>query len=363
MKVLFLAAYSNLAAASRIKVYQFLPFLKKRGVVCKVICFTPSFVHRLRLISVDKKVLLLVYYPLSHIVKLFKIFQAVLIAKNFDIVFIQEPIVPFGFAKILKLVNKNIIFQFTDAVFITDQKEKGLFERLRLRILSNTWKRTVKIAKCCLVENDYNKEAVLKYCSYIDMITGPIDTDRYFVREEKKEKDYIVIGWTGSFFTTKYLYEINDVLLEVSKKYNILLRLIGAKKDFKIKGVNCDMREWSYETELAWLSTFNIGIMPLIDDEWTRGKAGYKLLQYMSMGISPIASSVGFNKEIVKDGVNGFLVTTKEEWVKKLSSLIENEELRKKIGKEARFTIEKNYALNKAEKKLFEIFNNVLNKF
>ncbi len=337
MKVLFFAAYSELAAASRIKVYQFLPFLKKRGVKCKVICFTPSFAHRLRLISVNDKVLLLVYYPLSHIIKLFKAFHAVLIAKNFDIVFIQEPIIPFGFAGILKLANKNIIFQFTDAVFITDRVEGGFFEKFRLKVLSNMWKRAVKIAKCCLVENDYNKEAVLKYCSCIEMITGPINTDRYSIREEKK-----------------------DALLEVSKKHNIVLRIIGAKKDFKIDGVNCDMKEWSSETELKWLSTFNIGILPLVDDQWTKGKASYKLLQYMSMGIVPIASSVGFNKDIVEDGVNGFLVNTKEEWVKKLSLLIEDENLRKEMGKNARITIEKNYALNKAEGKLFEIFTNIL---
>jgi len=360
MKILFLAAYSNLAAASRIKVYQFLPFLKKRGVVYKVICFTPSFVYRLRLASVYNKTLLLVYYPIDWTVKLFKIFQTVLIAGNFDIVFVQEPIIPFGFSKILKLANRNIIFQFTDAVFITDQKEARFFSKLRLKILSNAWKRAVKIAKCCLVENDYNKEAVLKYCNYIDMITGPIDTDRYSVREDKKEGDYIVIGWTGSFFTTKYLYEIKDVLAEISKKYNILLRLIGAKKDFKIDGIRCDMKEWSLETELKWLSTFNIGIMPLIDDEWTKGKAGYKLLQYMSMGIPPVASSVGFNKEIVKNGINGFLVDTKKEWAEKLALLIENEELRKKISKEARDIIEQKYSLKGSEEKLFRIFEKVI---
>jgi len=362
MKVLFLTAYSNLVAASRIKVYQFLPLLEKKGIKYRIICFTPSFLYRIRLTSATKKTLLLVYYPLSYIIRLFKSFWAILIAPGFDIIFIQEPIIPFGLEKILRLVNKNIIFQFTDAVFLDKQEGGGLIERLELKILSDFWKRMVRIAKCCLVENEYNKTNSLKYCPYVDKITGPVDTNRYFVREDKKEGNYIVIGWIGSPFTTKYLYEIKDVVRGISQKYNIVLRLIGAKKDFIIEGVNCDIKEWTLETELSWLQTFNIGIMPLTDDRWTRGKAGYKLLQYMSMGIPSVASPIGFNKEIIKDGINGFLANTDEEWVKKLSILIEDEKLRKQIGKKARITIEKDYSLKKTAEKLFEIFENTLKR-
>jgi len=362
MKVLFLAAHSNLVAASRIKVYQFLPLLEKRGVVCKTICFTPFFLYRLRLASATNKNLLLVYYPLSYVISLYKNIWAIIIASKFDIVFINEPIISLSLEKLLKLANKNIIFQFSDAVFLNNQKGGTFFERLRSRSLFKYWRRIAAVAKYCLVDNDYNKVAVLKFCQNVDKIAGPIDTEKYFIRNEKKEKNDVVIGWIGTPFTTKYLYRVEDILGEVSKKYNIVLRLIGAKKDFKIERVDCELIPWSLDTEVAWLSTFNIGIMPLTDDAWTRGKAGYKLLQYMSMGIPAVASSVGFNKEIVKDGVNGFLATTKEEWVKKLSLLIENEELRKKMGKEARATIEKNYALDKAEEKLFNIFENIINQ-
>ncbi|MCX6723490.1 MAG: glycosyltransferase, partial [Candidatus Staskawiczbacteria bacterium] len=95
-------------------------------------------------------------------------------------------------------------------------------------------------------------------------------------------------------------------------------------------------------------------------DEWTKGKAGYKLLQYMSMAIPPVVSPVGFNREIVKDGVNGFLADTDEEWVEKISLLIEDKNLREKIGKNARATIENNYSLIKASDKLFKIFEKSL---
>ncbi len=360
MKVLFLAAYSEMAAASRIKVYQFLPFLEKRGVHCKVICFAPSFVYRLRLASADSSGLLLVYYPLSYVIKLFSIVRAIILASQFDAVYIQEPIIPFGFVKMLKLANKNIIFQCTDAVFISDQKGQNIFERLRLKMLYNAWKRAVKIATCCLVENEYNKKAVEPYCSYIETITGPIDTDRYFFREDKTREPAIVIGWAGSPFTTKYLYGIAEALREIAKKYSIILRTTGAKKDFTIEGVSCEVIPWKLNTELDWLSTFDIGIMPLSDDAWTKGKGGYKLLQYMSMGIPAIASPVGFNKEVVLDGVNGFLATTREEWLERLSLLIENKELGKSMAKKARSTIEEQYSLHRAELTLFTIFKNII---
>ena len=305
--------------------------------------------------------LLLVYYPLSYIIRLYKTIWAILIASKFDIIFIQEPIIPFGLEKVLKIVNKNIIFQFSDAIFLDKQAGDKFFEGLRLRALSKYWRRIAIVAKCCLADNDYTKAAVLKFCPNVDKITGPVDTERYRPREQKKKEDNVVIGWIGSPFTAKYLYEIENALRELSQKYNIVLRLIGAKKDFKIEGVNCEMKEWKLDTELKWLYTFDIGIMPLADDEWTKGKAGYKLLQYMSMGIPSVASPIGFNKEIVKDGINGFLAGTKEEWINKLSILIEDEKLRKTMGASARITIKEHYSLEKALEKLLKIFESVLN--
>lgn len=360
MKVLFLAAYSDLAAASRIKVYQFLPLFERKGIKCKVICFTPSFLYRLRLASENDKKLLLAYYPLSNIVRLFKTIEAILSAPKFDIVFINEPIIPLGLEKLLKLVNKNLIFQFSDAVFIGKQPGENFFKKLRSRALFNCWKRLATASKCCLADNDYTKSAVLKFCPNAEKMTGPMDTSRYFIREDKKEGNNIVIGWIGSPFTTKYLYTVKEALKELSKKYNIILRLVGAKKDFRIDGVKFEIKEWEINTEIPWLTTFNIGIMPLTDDQWTKGKAAYKVLQYMSMGIPSVASSVGFNKELIKDGVNGFLAGGNEEWVKKISALIEDKNLREEMGKNARITIEEDYSLGKAFEKLLKIFENTL---
>lgn len=359
MKILFLAAYSDLVAASRIKVYQFLPFLAEKGIKYKVISFAPSFLYQLRLRAAGQKRLALIYYLIIYIIRTFKSFWAILIAPKFDIIFIQEPIIPLGLEKILKAQNKNIVFQFTDAVFLPKKEGKGFLEKMIFSAQSNCLKNMAAIAKCCLVETDYNKAAVSKYCPQVEKLTGPIDTKRYSLRQERKEGKKFIIGWVGTPFTTKYLYEIEDALKEIAKKYNIVLRLVGARDDFKIKGANCELKKWTLKDEINWLRTFQVGIMPLTDDKWSRGKAGYKLLQYMSMGIPPVVSAVGFNKEIIRDGVNGFLAETSDEWLRKLSLLIENKDLRKEMGERARLTIEKDYSLNKATGKLIKILEKI----
>ncbi len=359
MRVLFLAAYSEIAAASRIKVYQLLPLLEKKGIKCKVICFTPSFVFKIRQASVANRNLLLVYYAFLYLIRPLKTVLAILLAPGFDIVYIQEPIIPFGMERILKIANKNIVFLFTDAIFLGPQKKDKFLEKARKKILSKYWKRISNVSKYCLVENDYNKEAVLKFCPNVEKIAGPMDTDRYIVKEYKKHSGPIVIGWVGTVFTSKYLYGIKSALQNLAKKHDIVLRVMEATKDFNIKGVVCEKKTWKKEIELDEVSKFDIGIMPLPDDEWTRGKGGFKLLQYMSLGVCAVASPVGINKEIVDDEINGFLAKDQEEWEQKLSRLIEDENLRRKMGENARATIENRYSLQKAIEKILKIFNQI----
>ena len=220
----------------------------------------------------------------------------------------------------------------------------------------------LKVSKVCLVENDYNRNIAASYCPKVEIITGPIDTDRYFVKDKKEERPTLVIGWAGSFSTQKYLYLIEDNLKELSKKYNIILKLSGTSEDFSIPGVNCQTEKWDLDKEVAFIQSFDIGIVPLPDNEWTRGKGNYKLLQYMAAGIPAVASPVETSKDVIEDGVNGFLASSPKELVDKISWLVENKDLREKMGLQARLTMEKRYSLIKASEKLIKIFNEILNK-
>lgn len=125
-------------------------------------------------------------------------------------------------------------------------------------------------------------------------------------------------------------------------------------------GVNATLKKWRLDNEVATLQSFDIGIMVLPDNEWTRGKGGYKLLQYMAVGIPCVASPVGINKELIRDGENGFLATTEEEWYENLSLLIDNPELRKKMGMRGRDFVVRNYSFEVAAPKLISALKGLI---
>jgi len=203
----------------------------------------------------------------------------------------------------------------------------------------------LKISKCVIAENNHIKSFVSNYCKNVRIITGPIDTIKNFPKEYKHNDSRLIIGWIGSPSTAVYLNILDDVFRELSKKYNIKINLIGARK-YLIKGVNVENIEWAEGAEVSELHKFDIGIMPMPDNEWTRGKVGCKMLQYMANAIPAVVSYTPTNAEIIEDGVNGFLAYNREDWIKKISMLIENWQLRRDIGNKGRQRIEERYSVN-----------------
>jgi glycosyltransferase involved in cell wall biosynthesis len=357
MKVLFLVAYSELAASSRTRVYDYLPFLKKKGVKYTYICFVPKRFHSLTS-KHQSPVERVSYYFLGFCFKIIKTIQALAMTRGYDILFIQKITFPFGLEKVLRLFNKNIIFDFDDAIFTNEDNKNTLFGRLKENFQRKSFQKMLKVSRVCLVENEYNKKIALEHCSDVEIIIGPIDTEKYFVKE-KSQQCKVVIGWVGSYSTTKYLYQIKEALSELLERGDVILRLVGANPDFEKINLPCEIEKWSLGGEASLIQTFDIGIMPLPDNEWTRGKGGYKLLQYMAIGIPALASPVGVNKQIIRNGVNGFLADNKHEWVDALCRLVENRKLRLKMGVEGRNIAEREYSLNKASEKLFKIFKRI----
>jgi glycosyltransferase involved in cell wall biosynthesis len=156
--------------------------------------------------------------------------------------------------------------------------------------------------------------------------------------------------------TVRYLFEIQEALSKLFQKYPVILRCIGTPSDFVMNGINIENVRWDESTEVNDLLTFDIGIMPLFDDLFSRGKCGLKLIQYMACGIPSVASPVGANKDIIQNGVNGFLASNADEWINKLALLIEDQRLREKIGKEGRMTVIKRYTFQITAPKLLEIY-------
>lgn len=171
----------------------------------------------------------------------------------------------------------------------------------------------------------------------------------------KKNDNAVVIGWIGSPSTLKYLTFLEDVFLELSEKYNIKVHIIGSSvSPFKVFKPN--LIKWSEETEIEEIKKFDIGIMPLNDSPWERGKCGFKLIQYMGCSLPIVGSPVGVNSEIIEHNINGFLVATIEEWKKSFEVLIKDKYLRNRLGEEGKEKVKKFYSKNAVRNTLLKIY-------
>ncbi len=339
MRVLFLTLYDEIAASSRTRVYVFVPHLEKEGVICAV---KPLFIGGSSTI-------------LQYLFAVPKRFLHILSAWRYDLVFIQKDIFPWILRKLLYLLNKRVVYEFDDAIFTTN--DKGLKGWIMQRRAKN-FPEMLKLAKHVVIENEYNRAFVLEHCKNTSIITGPIDTERYFpINRTKSGK--ITIGWIGSPSTVEYLTNLNPIFekLMICHKDKIKLKIIGSDKELDL-GIETECVKWDLDTEVQELQSFDIGIMPLPDNEWTRGKGGYKLLQYMSCGLPVVASPVGVNCEIVNKQ-NGFLAKDEEEWYKALDSLIKNSKLREKLGANGRKLMEERYSLKLAVQEYLKIFKSL----
>jgi len=179
----------------------------------------------------------------------------------------------------------------------------------------------------------------------VTVIPTVIDTLRYQPRPMLPDPAQVTIGWVGRWSSSFYLDPLIPVFRELCARYpQIQIKLIGAGEK-QWPGVRVVCQPWRLEREVEDLQSFDIGIMPLDDDEYSRYKCGFKMLQYMGIGIPAVVSPVGVNRDVIHDGVNGFLASTSEAWLNKLSLLIEKPELRARLGGAGRQTVEAHYSL------------------
>jgi len=340
MRILFWVPYPKEGQSNRFRVEQYLPYLDAEGIGYSLRPFVSSEFYRIlyqpgRFLS---KVYFFIKSSLRRIIDLFSI-------SKYDLIFVHREAFPFGppFFEILssRLFNKPLIYDFDDAIFLEERSEANR----AISFLKNPGKiaRIISFSERVIVGNDYLKEYAQRFNKNITVIPT-VDKEKYKQLNSSK-KDRIVVGWIGSHSTAEYLLELKDVFQKLKKENpDIVIRLIGAEK-YREQLPLTECRAWKLEDEIIELSSFDIGLMPMPDNPWTRGKCAFKLLLYMSMGIPAVCSPVEMNKEIIKDGENGFLASSPEEWLEKIQFLINSLDLRRKIGFEGRKTAEKKYDL------------------
>jgi glycosyltransferase involved in cell wall biosynthesis len=279
---------------------------------------------------------------------------------QYDFVFIHREASPIGPPMIewliANLFRKKIVYDFDDAIWLTDRVNEPFF----LRLLK--WRSKVKHICKWSYKVSCGNEYLCNYARQFNkrVIYNPttIDTDTLHnpALYQKKESEIIIIGWTGSHSTLKYLEEINLVLSEIENHFPFVRLMVIADRKPNLRLRSLLYKPWSIQSEINDLIVFDIGIMPMPDDQWAKGKCGFKALQYMALQIPTVASPAGVNSLIVDHGLNGFLASSWEEWKSYLTQLICDSDLRFKLGKKGREKVIDRYSVNSNTETFLRLF-------
>lgn len=322
----------------------------------------------------------LFYHPGNYFKKAFILLKSIFIrlndlrrAKDFDIIFIQREALLLGSSYFEKqFFKKNkVVFDFDDSIWLLDTSP----ENKKFEFLKNPNKTKINIAHAhyVIAGNSFLANYARQFNPNTVIIPTTIDSDFHIPKPElrnkvldsaltpKRDDKKIVIGWSGSISTIKHFEIVIPALKEIQKKYpnQIEIHVIG-QGSYSHPEINVISKNWSAKTEVDDLNSFDIGIMPLPNDEWVKGKCGLKGLSYMACGVATIMSHVGVNSEIIEHGKNGFLATNQQDWVNYLSELIENPDLRHKLGNSGRETVVKNYSVNANKVKYLEVLKSLI---
>jgi glycosyltransferase involved in cell wall biosynthesis len=281
---------------------------------------------------------------------------------NYDAVYVFREAALFGpaiFEYWVKLSGAPMVFDFDDAIFVSYKSpSNGYLSRLKF---PGKTRAICRMSSHVMTGNQYLAEYARRVNSNVTVIPTTIDTDKYKLENSSQESTTLVIGWSGSFSTAQHLDTLRAALRRLAAREKFRLRVIGAP-NYQLDGVDVEAIAWNSLTEVEDLRRIDIGVMPLPDDNWSRGKCGLKALQYMALGIPTICSPVGVNSEIIQDGINGFLAVTEDEWVDKLTTLLHSSEIRRRLGVAGRQTVETKYSARTQAPRVLEIFKSVVGK-
>lgn len=284
--------------------------------------------------------------------------MALFIIRKYDMVFIHREASPVGppvFEWIIsRLLKRKIIYDFDDAIWIPHNTNR--------QPVLNWLKHSSKIASICKlsdrisVGNEFLYEYARANNRNVRIVPTTIDTVHVHNRIKNQFTDEVVLGWTGSHSTLKYLNDIIPILKDIEGKCNFKFLVIADRKPvFQLDSLI--HIKWDKQSEIEDLLKINIGLMPLPETEWAKGKCGLKALQYMAMGIPALVSPVGVNSQIVDPGHNGYLCASPSDWCLNIEKLIKQPELRNILGKNGRQTVEKFYSVGSNKANFLELFS------
>jgi len=359
-KLIKLAIFINRpkTPSSRFRILQYIPYLEERGIKCITFCapiskfgYSPVWMRgpiKRTFIRISQ---VLVYLPIRYL----QIKTAFL--ENYDAIFIQKPLLDwpksFFLEKEVWEKNKNIIFDIDDALYANTKGQEDETKKKQIEGIVNLSKLVI-----CGNKNISNYLGLSWKKSII--LSTTVD-EKKFLPKKNKNVERICIGWTGTSSNLRYLLKLRPVFKYLSNKYDLKIKIIS-NLDFikQLKTIkNIEFCKWNEKNEIKDLQEIDIGLMPLDDNIWTRGKCALKIIQYMALGIPAVASPVGENCNVLVDGETGYFAKNLKEWGLKIEKFICNAQLRERMGKNARERFEKYFSIGANIKKFVNALNSI----
>jgi glycosyltransferase involved in cell wall biosynthesis len=314
-RVLFLAERDEQEAASRCRVYQYVPFLKARGIDAEVVAGL---------------------LPAREIARR---------ARAVDAVVVQRRVLTPLRLLALRRAAKRLLFDFDDSIWLRRDRSGRIRSvrwprRLRLAV-------TVRMSDAIIAGNEYLAAWARPSNPAITIVPTPVDPAYYAsgASAATPANGALRLSWVGGADNLVYLRRLEPAFAAVARAFPKAVLRVVSSAPFESSVIRVENVRWSLADEVANLAAAEIGLMPLEDDAWTRGKCAYKALQYMAVGVPVVCSPVGMNAEVVVDGTNGFLATTVEQWTEKLLALAGSSDLRRAMGERGRKLIEEKYSV------------------
>jgi len=342
MNILALPRYQRLGPSSRVRFYQYYPALREQGFVIQdAPFFSDDYVRRLYAKQPVRMGEVFSAY--------LKRFSALLRAQDFDLLWLEKEFLPWMPAWVESLLARQpYVVDYDDAVFHRYDLHRSALVR---RVLGRKIDGVMQNAALVVAGNEYlANRARAAGAKRVEILPSVVTADLYAPAPARDSG--FTVGWIGSPVTAPYLEQIRPALEMLTNGGQATASLIGAGNVLRWENANVHILPWREESEIQNIQLFDVGIMPLVDEPFERGKCGYKLIQYMACGLPVIASPVGVNTQIVEQGVTGFLAESEQEWRQALAFLRDHPAERRRMGLAGRAKLEREYSLEATMPKL-----------
>jgi glycosyltransferase involved in cell wall biosynthesis len=360
IRVLALSPIPEEGAGCRFRVSHYIPYLQANGIHVTVLPFyTPEFFK--------------LVYQRGHFARKAAAFSRLVARRfrvlreleNYDLVWLYREAIPIGPPVIERAIVRRgvpIVFDFDDAIFLRNVSEANRI----VSVLKSTRRvgEIVGFSEHVMAGNSFLGDYARRFSAKVTVVPTTVDTTRFRPRADRDTipADGPVVGWIGSPTTYHYVEALAPLLKELALRHRFTLKISGAGKPVHFDGVRVSDVPWSMANEVELFNTCDVGVYPLEDDDWARGKCGFKAIQFMACGVPVVAAAVGVNREIIRDGENGFLASTPAEWRAKLEQLLTDADLRRRFSIAGRQTIEQRYSLQGTAPLIADILRNAAHR-